>query len=146
MKEIHFDSEKAFDDWVSQGHEIYAVYDCAGDYLCDVEEPMFVHLLDSGSIDADTRCLTEKMDEDTLQTLSDYIGTKIVIGKTKGLSFRITKDSNAPVMRRFILSVRKDGTCVEAPRFQYISGALSEVENYMEEYEETNVTIEISLA
>lgn len=63
----------------------------------------------------------------------------------KKLSFVVKRDKNADIERRFILSVRIDGKCVLAPRFMFLDDALKEVPNYMEEYDESEITIEVKV-
>ena len=145
MKKITFESEDKFYDWVEQGNELYAIYTHNGDYICDVEEPMFIHLLDASLIDGESRCLTENLCEEFVAAIADYVGTKVVIEKKKGLSFRIKRDNNAHLSRCVILSVIKDGTCVEAPRFRYLCDALGQIESYIDEFGDEGEQIGITI-
>ena len=61
------------------------------------------------------------------------------------LSFIIKRDNNAEPHRRFILSVRDGGVCVEAPRFQFLDEALKEIPEYMEEFCVDETIIEVKL-
>lgn len=61
------------------------------------------------------------------------------------VTFEVRRDANAEIHRRYILSVKRDGVCIEAPRFQFADEALQEVTNYMDELCETETTIKVEL-
>lgn len=78
MKTIVFDTGEEFDNWVANGNELYAIYEFDGTYICDVEEPIFIHLLDAELINPDTRQFVCKLDV-SRSDLCELIGTHIII-------------------------------------------------------------------
>ena len=50
------------------------------------------------------------------------------------ISFEVRLDKNAEPTRAYILRVIKNGVCIEAPRFEYLFEATSEVAGYINEF------------
>lgn len=61
------------------------------------------------------------------------------------VTFEVRKDANAPVTRQYILSVKRDGVCLEAPRFQSADEALQKIPGYMYELCVKETTIEVKV-
>jgi hypothetical protein len=50
------------------------------------------------------------------------------------ISFEVIRDKNAEPTRTYILRVIKNGVCIEAPRFEHLFEATSEVAGYINEF------------
>ena len=83
MKTIRFKTNAEFDAWVAEGNELYCIYDKDGNELCDVEEPFFKLLLNSNTIDGDTREIKLPFSKWELEWLKETFGTKVIIDEEK---------------------------------------------------------------
>lgn len=83
MKTIRFKTNAEFDAWVAEGNELYCIYDKDGNELCDVEEPFFKVLLDSNTIDGDTREIKLPFSKWELEWFKETFGTKVIIDEEK---------------------------------------------------------------
>ena len=81
IKTLHFKTEEDFDRWVSYGNELYAVYRNDGRFLCDVEEPLFIEMLNRNVINADTMLLTGVFTPEQEETIKEVLGVKVIIGE-----------------------------------------------------------------
>ena len=50
------------------------------------------------------------------------------------ISFEIRFDKNADPTRAYILRVIRNGVCIEAPRFEWLFEATSEIAGYVNEF------------
>lgn len=50
------------------------------------------------------------------------------------ISFEVRFDKNAEPTRTYILRVLKNGVCIEAPRFEFLFEATSEIAGYICEF------------
>ena len=50
------------------------------------------------------------------------------------ISFEVRLDQNAEPTRAYILRVLKNGVCIEAPRFESLFEATSEIAGYVNEF------------
>lgn len=79
MKTIKFKTNKEFEEWVEQGNELYCIYDKQGNEVFDVEEPVFVQLVNLRLVDSDTRCIRYPLAEYELDWLKDLYATQVII-------------------------------------------------------------------
>ena len=83
MKTIRFKTNAEFDAWVAEGNELYCIYDKDGNELCDVEEPVFIQLVNLRLVDSDTRCIRYPLAEYELEWLKDLYATQVIIDEEK---------------------------------------------------------------
>ena len=79
MKTIKFKTEEEFNVWVAEGNELYCIYDKQGNEVCDVEEPVFIQLVNLRLVDSDTRCIRYPLAEYELEWLKDLFATQVII-------------------------------------------------------------------
>lgn len=56
------------------------------------------------------------------------------MAKIQSCSFNIVRDVNAEPSRTYILRVLRNGVCVEAPRFEFLDEALSDIDTYIKAF------------
>lgn len=77
MKNLFFETEKQFDE---SGIELCAIYTKNGEYICDVTEEWYEHMLDAEEVEEDQQ-LTEEYSEGALEKFKEEHGVEVIIGE-----------------------------------------------------------------